>query len=72
MKQELRCKATIADFDHLHYAIDKLRANSKTVKVDRDVLERVLRDHSVFHDMMRPYFDIIEPEEEENDGKRTY
>lgn len=62
MKQDLPCKATIADFDSLHNTLDKLRANSKTVKVDRGALMRVLMDHSDYYARLLPYYNIIEPQ----------
>lgn len=71
MKQDLLCKATIGDFDNLHRSLDRVRSNSKTVKVDRGALMRVLLDHSDYYDRLLPYYNIIEPEGEENAGMDT-
>lgn len=67
MKQDLPCKATIGDFDSLHRSLDRVRSNSKTVKVDRSALMRILLDHSDYYDRLLPYYNIIEPTEGEED-----
>jgi hypothetical protein len=38
---------TVSDFELLHAAIDKHRANAKEIKVPRQVLMNLLMDHSV-------------------------
>lgn len=67
MKQDLPCNATVADFDSLHHALDKLRANNSTVKVDRGALMRVLLDYSEYYDRLLPYYEMIELLEGERD-----
>lgn len=46
MSKRLKLSTTITQFDALHAALDKVRATSTTVKVDREHLANLLRDHS--------------------------
>lgn len=45
MKPKLHIETTSNDMDHLWGEINKLREGTATVKVDREVLTRLLLDH---------------------------
>lgn len=51
MKIKLEC--THADWHELATAIDATRENSRTVKVDKGALDRLMKDHSKMVDVKK-------------------
>ena len=46
MKEEIKLELTINEFDQLHEMLHGLHGRTKYVKVDKDLLGKLLRDHS--------------------------
>lgn len=49
-------------FEGLHEAFDKARASSKTVKVDKEALRRILLDHANYAVIIEKRGAIVAPE----------
>jgi hypothetical protein len=45
VSKEMSFECTMDQFNGIHKALDKVRATSRTVTVDRDALTRLLIDH---------------------------
>lgn len=45
-------------FENLHKDLDKVRSNSKTVKVNKEALTKLLIDHSTFIESLEKDFKV--------------
>ena len=50
--ETLKLSCSIKEFDTLHSDVDKVRKNSKTVRVNKDILIKLLHDHSEMHNKL--------------------